>query len=285
MDFEAIWQTHKPFILKVLGGTLMFLILAGARGSLAESAVSLAGKNRSQQAAIEDKIAQVKGKEGLEKGRAAALEESLEPALGQALYWSPVEGFTLPEGEGSPALFYDGARHGAVEKVKRHADRWNAQVPKGAAGLGLREEVTPPEVPEALAWADLVHRVAIKLLDAGVRRIDAVEPRAARYHKREGDAKFLRELPLALTFEAGTELAAKALETLQKPGVFLELRECRLTRKGDDPKAPLEVSVELIALSLVDALPQNAEASAEAGGGGRRPTRGPRRVRRFGRER
>lgn len=285
MDFEAVWQTHKPFILKVLGGALVFLVLAGVRGSLAESEAAQASKNRSQQAAIEDKIAQVKGKEGLEKGRAVALAETLEPALAQALFWTPSEGYLLPEGEGSPALFYDGARKSAVDRVQRHADRWNAQVPKGASGLGLREEVAAPEVVESLAWADLVHRVAIALLDAGVRRIDALEPRAARYEKRQGDEKFLRELPLGVSFEAKTELCGKALGAFQRQGSFLELRSCRLTRKGDDPGAPLTVEVELVALSLVDSLPQNAEAAAQGGSGGGRPTRGPRRVRRFGRER
>lgn len=286
MDFEAIWQTHKPFILKVVGGALVFLILAGVRNSLAESAGAQAKKNRSNRAAIEDKVAQVVGREGLEKGRADALAETLEPALAKALFWKPAEGYILPQGEKSAALFYDNARHASLGKVKRHAARWNAKVPSGASGFGLREELSAPEVPEALAWADLVERVTTGLLDAGVRRIDNVEPRTARYTKREGDGKFVRELPLGVTFEATTELASKALEAFQAPGNFLELRECRLTRKGDEPKAPLEVQVEFVALFLVDAPPKNAESvNTGASSGSRRPTRGPRRVRRWGRER
>tara|TARA_R110002072_G_scaffold51171_1_gene137017 strand:- start:1727 stop:2587 length:861 start_codon:yes stop_codon:yes gene_type:complete len=286
MDFEAIWQTHKPFILKVLGGALVFLILAGVRNSLAESATAQAKKNRSNRAAIEDKVAQVVGREGLEKGRADALAETLEPALAKALFWTPAEGYILPSGEKSAALFYDNARHASLGKVKRHAARWNAKVPSGASGFGLREEISAPEVPEALAWADLVERVTTGLLDAGVRRIDTVEPRTARYTKREGDGKFVRELPLGVTFEATTELASKALEAFQAPGNFLELRECRLSRKGDDPKAPLEVNVEFVALFIVATPPKNAEAvSAGGSSGSRRPTRGPRRVRRWGRER
>jgi len=286
MDFEAIWQTHKPFILKVLGGALVFLILAGVRNELAGIASAQANKNRSNRTAIEDKVAQVVGREGLEKGRADALAETLEPALAKALFWTPAEGYVLPSNEKSAALFYDNARHASLGKVKRHAARWNAKVPTGASGFGLREEITAPEVPEALAWADLVERVTTGLLDAGVRRIDTVEPRTARYSKREGDGKFVRELPLGVTFEATTELASKALEAFQAPGNFLELRECRLTRKGDDPKAPLEVQVEFVALFLVGAPPKNAEAvDTGASSGTRRPTRGPRRVRRWGRER
>ena len=278
MDFEAIWHTHKPFILKVLGGALVFLILTGVRSSIASGAAAQARKNASQQAAIQDKIAQLRGQEGLEKGRANALSDKLEPALAQTLLWQPRPEFLLPEGEGSPALFYDNARHKALSEVERYAARWNAQVPKGASGLGLREEVDPAEVVECLAWADLVQRVVTKLLDAGVRTIDQVDPGEASYQARQGDERLLREMPLKVAFSADISLAAKALAAFQTQGEFLQVSESRIKRGKEE----LLIELELIALSLVKERPAGA---AENAGPARRPTRGPQRVRRFGRER
>jgi hypothetical protein len=275
MDFEAIWHTHKPFILKVLGGALVFLIVTGVRSSVAGGTTKLRTKNASQHAAIKDKISQVKGAEGLEKGRALALAEKLEPSLAQTLLWKSDPAYLLKEGEGSPALFYDNARHTAVGRVERHAARWNAQVPKGAAGLGLREEVPAEEVVEALAWADLVHRVVVKLLDAGVREITSVAPAEAQYPKREGPG-YLRQLPLGLTFTADVALLAKVLAAFQVQGEFLEVGACRVTRG----KGGLDVELELIGLSIVE-----ERASGAAAGPSSTPKRGPQRVRDFGRER
>ncbi|MGE0711114.1 MAG: hypothetical protein AB7N76_07100 [Planctomycetota bacterium] len=278
MDFEAIWHTHKPFILKVLGGALLFLILTGARSSIASGAAQQAKKNASQQAAVQDKISQLRNAEGLEKGRAAALTDKLEPALAETLLWKTSDAYAPKAGDASPALFYDNARHQAIGAIERHAARWNAQVPKGAAGLGLREEVPADEVPEALAWADLVHRVVVKLLDAGVRNIGAVSPGEPRYVAREGDGAFLRELPLALTFQGDVSLVAKALGAFQGAGEFLEVGACRLNRG----KEGLDVELTLVALSVVKEQPKNAKSG---GGSGRPVRRGPQRVRQFGRER
>ncbi len=281
MDLEAIWHAHKPFILKLIAGAVVFLGLMSARGSLEDSAARLASANASAQATLVDKAAQLEDAEGLEKGRAAALGERLEPALTRALLWRADSQFVLPEGEASPALFYASALSKAVGEVQRHAARWNARVPRGAAGLGLPEEVTDAAVPEALARADLARRVVSALLDAGVREVAAVDPQEARYEARQGDERSLRVLPLRVSFTAGPRQLDAALAAFQVEGAFLEVDRCELLR-AEGPGGSLQVELSLLALDIVAQAPSEAvrgparQASGASGGG---------RLRRFGRER
>ena len=238
MDFEAVWHQHKPFILKVMGGALVFLAVMGVRSSIANDTGTLVRTNASTESAVKDKIAQLEGAEGLEKGRAQALTDKLEPALLQALLWRPDAVYVLPEGEKSPVLFYTETLSKAVKEIERHAARWNAKIPQGADALGLPAEVGEAEVPEALARVGLIRRVLMKLLDAGVREVRSIDPDTAEYAEREADGRFLRQLPLTLVFEGHTELLAKVLGELQVEGSFLEVTGCRLSR-DEEPEAPL----------------------------------------------
>ena len=275
MDVEAIWHTHKPFILKVLGGALVFLILSSFRSGLAEDAAKLAKTNATQEAAILDKLSQLKGAEGLEKGRADALENKLAPSLLKTITWEVGPSYQLPEGHSSPELFYDSARRNAAKFVKRHAEQFNARVPGNSEGLGLVE--SPPEhtLVEMLARADLVSRTVTALLDQGVRTISAVDPREAEYDPRQGDDRFLRTLPIKLDFEATVPQLGKVIRALQRQGAFLEVVSTHL-RRLDSGKLGVQLSLQ--ALTLVDAAPKDRVRKQESRSQGRR-------VRHYGRER
>src|SRR5690606_39146 len=99
VDFEEIWHTHKRFILQVAGGALTFSVLLFWQQGIAGAAVDLSKKNAGQQAELQDDIAALLGAEGLEKGRAEALGERLEPAVLEAVLWNPGDSFKLPKGE------------------------------------------------------------------------------------------------------------------------------------------------------------------------------------------
>lgn len=281
VDFEEIWHTHKRFILQVAGGALSFSVLLFWQQGIAGAAVDLSKANAGQQAELQDDVAALLGAEGLEKGRADALGEKLEPAVVGALLWKAEQGFTLPRGDKSPQLFYASAAAKAAKDVSEHAQKWNAQVPATSRDLGLPTEPEEARVPEALAQADLTRRAVMKLLDAGVRSVSRVELLDPAYEARDGGRGFLRLLPLRLTFRARTETLARALAEVQAEGSFLEVTGCRVVRRADRAGGdPLEVELDLQALSLVEQAPA---AAVSASSGGQRPTRrGPRR---FGRER
>ncbi len=283
MDLEALWQSNRPFILKVMGGAAAFLLLMFARGSVESSAAQQARANASIQAALVDKAAQLEDAEGLEKGRAEALSQRLEPALTRALLWEPAAEFVLPEGEASPALFYASALSKAVSDVERHASRWNAQVPRSAAALGLAEQVNHAAVPEALARADLARRLLLELLDAGVRQVSALSAGEARYEPREGGG-FLRVLSVRVRFAADPAMLDAALAAFAVEGSFLEVQGCELLRaSGSGPSLSAELT--LAALSVVEQPPEGAVAASRSAAEGARGDGAGGRLRRFGRER
>lgn len=282
VDFEEVWHLHKRFILQVAGGALSLSILLFWQQGIAGAAADLSKKNAGQQAELQDDMADLLGAEGLEKGRAEALGERLEPALLGALLWRPADGLVLPRGDKAPALFYSAAAGKAASDVAAHANRWNAQVPRTSQALGLPSEPEEARVPEALAQADLARRAVIGLLDAGVRTVSRVELLDPTYQAREGGVGFLRALPARLTFRARTETLAKALAELQVEGSFAEVTACRVVRRVDPAGGPdpLEVELELQALSLVEQAPV---AAVSAGAGPRQGRRSG--LRRFGKER
>jgi hypothetical protein len=282
LDFEEIWHTHRRFILQVGAGALAFAILLVWQQSIEAEAATLSKKNASEQAALQDDLSGLEGAEGLEKGRADALEEKLQPAVLDALLWEPDEGFTLPQGDKAPALFYAAAAGKAAEDVKAHAARWNATVPQSSQDLGLTAEPEEARVPEGLAQADLARRLVVRLLDAGVRAVSRVELPEVAYVAREGGegGKFLRATPATVHFRASAESLSRALGELLRDGrSFVEVLGCKVTRVaargGGDP---LEVELSVQALSLVDQAPV-APVNEDQPRNGRR---GPRR---FGRER
>lgn len=121
VDFEEIWHTHKRFILQVAGGALAFSVLLFWQQGIAGAAVDLSKKNAGQQAELQDDVGSLLNAEGLEKGRADALGERLEPAVLGALLWKPEAGFSLPKGDKSPQLFYADAAARAAKDVATHA--------------------------------------------------------------------------------------------------------------------------------------------------------------------
>lgn len=283
MDLEAIWQQHKRFILRVAAGALLFTVLLTWRSSVAAEAAALVRSNASLQGALLDDMARLENAEGLEKGRAEALGARLEPAVLRAVGWTLDPAYELPKGAKSPGLLYASLAARAATEVESAASRWNASVPKGSQGLGLQVDPAAGRVGEALAQVDLHRRLTIKLLDAGVRTITKLDPQDPRYLPREAGKGFVRQLPVRVTFQASATSLAKALAELQVEGSFVELLSCRVSVRPSKPGVsdaePLEVELEVQALSLVEAMPEGvASADAQPRGGRRGP-------RRFGRER
>lgn len=282
MDFEAIWQAHKPFILKVGGGALAVLILTAWQSSVLSEAETLAATSDRSQGQLLDGVDALEGGQGedYELGREQAIAERLEPLILDAILWRPSDGFELPEDDSSPALFYATALEAARSRVAESAQTWAAAVPRDAAGLGLPVDVPEARVPEALAQADVVQRFVRDAIDAGVRIVREVRLAEVGYIELAGVGGFLREVPLTITFEGDTEVLAAVLAKAQAAGSFLEVLGCEVERSGDRPEDPVVVTLEVQALAIVDAMPETRSAREDDR---RRPS--TRRRRRFGRER
>ena len=81
MDLEAFWQTHKKFVIKVAAGALVLLVGNGWQGSVQAEADRMVRQNASAQNDLINMIEALRGAEGLERGRAEALEQRLAPAI------------------------------------------------------------------------------------------------------------------------------------------------------------------------------------------------------------
>jgi hypothetical protein len=294
VDLEALWQTHKRFVIKVAAGALMLLIGNGWQSSVQADADRLTRQNASAQGDLVSMIEALRGAEGLERGRAEALEKRLAPAIQEAILWRPDAAYALPPGDKSPALFYASAANKAVRKVEDAAAGFHADVPRDARGLGLPGEVAEGRVVEALAQVDVVERLVRALVHAGVRRVTTVQPGEVRYaslgapkaagKEGEGEAaspdagRHLRLVTVRVGFTGSTLDLAKVLSEVETPGSFLEVVECQVERESDKPGAAVQVTLDLQALSVVDQLPASAKMDDAA-----RPSRRPRRT--FVRER
>ena len=278
MELEAIWYAHKRFIVQVGGGALVFVALLGWRASIAGEALTLQKRNASAQAALQDDIARLEGVEGLEKGRAAALGEKLEPSVLRTIQWTPEPAFQLPAGETSPGLFYSAAASKTAKDIVEHAARWNASVPATSGDLGLPAEVDGPRVQDALAQAEVVRRVVMRVLDGGVRTIKSVGPGEPTYTAREGATGFVRAVPVRVTFEATTATLAGALAELQVEGGAAEVVDLSVQRVARGAGVEVELTVQ--ALTIVEQAPQGRTATE-----GPRQQPGRRGPRRFGRDR
>ena len=270
MDLEAIWQAHKPFIIKVGVGALVFLIVNAYQGSVLTQANALSNSAGSAESDLMALVEELQGAEGREKGRAENLDERLEPAVLDAILWRADQDLRLPEGENSPLLYYTKSLQTALSRIKQAAANWSADVPRDAKGLDLATEVAEHEVPEALAQIDVVQRLVQRLLDAGVRTVQGINLGDPRYSPLEGLGGHLRALPIDVDFEANTRVLARVLAEVQVAGSFLELTGCEIQREG---KGPVRVHLELQALSRVDAPPEGARTESQAAAPSR-PRRG-----------
>lgn len=278
MDLEAFWQTHKKFVIKVAAGALVLLVGNGWQSSVQGVADRMVRQNASAQNDLINMIEALRGAEGLERGRAEALEQRLAPAIQEAILWKPDASYQLPPGDKSPALFYASAASKAARKVEDAAATFHADVPRDAKGLGLPSEVEEGRVSEALAQVDVVERLVRLLIHAGVRRVTSVQPGEVLYGALGGEGtpaggRHLRQVRAKVSFLGSTADLAKVLAEVETPGAFMEVVECAIERESDKPGAGVRVTLELQALSVVSELPAAAKVDGGQRGGGRRPRR------------
>ncbi|MCW8137681.1 MAG: hypothetical protein KIT58_02135 [Planctomycetota bacterium] len=135
VDFEAIWHTHKRFILQVAAGRWPSRCCS-AGGSIAAEATRMAKANAGQQAELQDDLGGPR-RRGLEKGRAAALGERLGAGRARRAPVAPRRGLRPAEGEKSGLIYYPTCQPGGqgrrrqrrrveTRRCRRRRRRWGS---------------------------------------------------------------------------------------------------------------------------------------------------------------
>lgn len=284
MDLEALWQEHKRFMVQVGAGAVAFAVLSAGVAGIEASADSYSKRNARDQ---HDLLAQIsenlRGKEGVERGKKIALEDKAAKDILSSVTWTVDRAYVLGESDAkNSSIAYLKRAASAAEDVGRRADKAGTNLPRKADSrlpdLGFEDgsNLEGPRAAEAVARCDLTRRIVIAAIDVGVAKIMAVRQPEATYQPLEGGAGFLRRIPVSLSFEGSAQDLAKLVLAFQQEGSFLELGSCRVTRAKDGrpEDGRLDIDVELGALTVEKEQPEDAKSPGDPDRGGRkRPPR------------
>jgi hypothetical protein len=283
MDLEALWQQHKRFMVQVGAGAVAFTVLSAGVAGIEASADSYSKRNaRDQQELLAQISENLRGKEGVERGKKIALEDKAAKDILASVTWTVDRSYILGEADAkNSSIAYLKRTASAAEDVGRHADKAGTILPRKAESrlpdLSFEDgaNLEGARAAEAVARCDLTRRVMNAAIDAGVTKFLAVRQPEATYQPLEGGAGFLRRIPVSLTFEAGAQELAKLLLSFQQEGSFLELGACHVTR-GKDARPEdgrLDIELELGALTVEKEQPDDAKSPSDENKGGRKPPR------------
>jgi hypothetical protein len=220
------------------------------------------------------------GAEASEKGKKNALEETAAPAILKSIAWTVDKDYVL--GADDKSQFKYGERLvAATSEVTKRSDTTGDCVPRNQstrkADLGLEDQpnLEGPRAPEALARVDVARRVVLAAMEAGARKVLQVKPGEATYQPLDGNAGFLRRIPVTVLFEGGTQELARLLATFEQEGTFLEVGSCRVGRAKDSrpEEGRLEIEVELAALTVEKQAPEGASEQPKGDDHGPKPPR------------
>ena len=290
MDMKDVWEEHKKFITTTGAGAIVFAILASSITGMERSAEAQARSNANGQSELLRTISGLVGQEATEKGKKNALEETAAPAILRSIGWTVDKDYLLASDDKNPTLTYQGRTVAATDEVTKRADRTGVTIPRNPgtrkADLGFEESpnLEGPRAPEALARIDVSRRIVLGAMEAGTRKILQVRSSEATYTALDGNAGFLRRIPVTILFEGGTQELARLLATFEQEGAFLEVGSCRVGRVKDSrpEEGRLEIEVELAALTVEKQAPEGAstDPSKPSDDPGRKPpVRRPRRDR------
>ncbi|RME75771.1 MAG: hypothetical protein D6776_02550 [Planctomycetota bacterium] len=263
MDLETLWRNHRRALLVGGGGLLVLAIGLSIAGGIDAQARRLGHEAARLEQQVQDRIAELSGREGFERGLAKVLAERIGPRLRAELLHARRPAFERQEGE-SPYVAY-GRVLELVEQHRAAARRKGVALPRD---LGLERQPPEARIEEALAHADVLDDVLERLVAHGARTIEQLAPANPRYvalaaptgeegHGREspretgdGTQSRLRLLPVRFETTLQPREVLALLADLQAAGRALELLRWEVRRVSD---TELALSAECAALALVSA--------------------------------
>lgn len=285
MDLQDIWHNHKVFIRNVGGGAAVYLLLMWYTIHVSDQAQALAQKNDQLQKRYRGMEQQLRNVEGLEKGRSAALEESVEPKVLGAVLWSLPAERAVAKDAANRYLAFAGKRRQASFAIKSAAEERNVPIP---ADLGFLNESNDALVDEHLVRLHVTERLIVALIKAGAGRIASVAQAEATARRlpfaAEEQAKFLQRIPVRVECLISPEKVSAVLTEFQKRESFLEISEYELERESRSKTGEVKLTLTMTATILRDEI---GEGEADAPSIERRPagTRRPGQLLKFGQKR
>ena len=172
MDLHGVWQEHKPFLLSVAGGVVLFFgAWWGIDSSLGKNSRKEATRIARAQADLRKEFYSARDLQ-LAKGQNEALRAALGD-LSAACEFHAREGFAAGKGA-SVESQYIATVYRVREELLQLAGRANLVLPKDL-GLAAQAPTRPTELQRSLECLDAVDRFVRIALDCGYARIEEIK--------------------------------------------------------------------------------------------------------------
>ena len=235
MSFEDVWQEHKSFITAAVGGAIVFATAHYFIADHYDAAI------RQDRAAVRGAEAKAKAQK-LEPGRMQAVEAALETLAArlekvEAEYaYRPSPGYTLDGIAKAPDVHFNEVVAGMVTNVVEAGLARDIRI---QADLGLGG-VTPKNNAER-AWfltgLDLVNRIAVAGIAAGVRTIEPIQiarpPQQSRERQRAA-SPYLRSIAVTASAVGHPRAVDAMVRALMLPGSRLSVEQATILSLDED---------------------------------------------------
>lgn len=243
MDLTTLWQEHKAFILSVVAGLLVFFV-----GQTLISSTYGIEEKRLQRTKIKNALRKRKTPSTSQLNDARSLNETLK-----ARYQEAVERVNfVPEGkyllsrDEKPDIQYDRVFSEARDLYVEEAKTLNITVDDN---LGM-PELSPTrqrEIQRSLTALDIVTRVVLLAMEAGVRFVDSIEmvPEAGRRKK-----SFIKDQQVKFKMLGSVGALADFLKGFALLENFLAIEEAEF-KMADKDGASVRAFFRISALTVI----------------------------------
>ena len=218
LELGELFEENKKFILGVAGAAVAFVIALRIVSDDAQATMKKAD-------GIVRELKRDAYPTNADTQKAARVKKDLEARLAETakrLAYVPDEGFDIPLSARDADLQYNALFRRVREEVVDGAAALDIDVDPT---LGL-PEVSPSKPEEITRYAnalDVVRRVGLAAIDAGVRSIGPISVSKASIARFRASESFLEELEIAVRVSGSMESVGALVETLSRPESYLPL--------------------------------------------------------------
>ncbi len=253
MSFEEIWQENKTLILQVLGGVVIFVVGNWVIASMFEDDIRMAtrGTQASLKRAKQQKVAS--GATNQVTERRDELRDELD-TLEREMSYSPSKGFTLASIEGASDVHFNQVVDRMLSSVIEVGLSRGVRI-QSDLGLGAVTPKTDAEREWYLNGLDLVERVAVAGIAAGVQSIEPI--RIARRSKKRSRTRtttnsYMQQVDVSFSAIGPPMAIDSLLRDLMPSGSRLAVAKASITSMDDpNPKRGAQVvNLRLVRLDM-----------------------------------
>jgi hypothetical protein len=240
LDLSELFEENKKFILGVAGAAVVFFIADRIVSDDAEATT------RKADAIVRD-LQRESYPVAADTQKAARLKKELEARLAEStkrLAYAPDEGFDVAPSARDADLQYNALFRRVREEVVDGAAAYDIDVDPT---LGL-PEVSPSQPDEISRYAnalDVVRRVSLLAIDAGVRSIGPITVSKGSIGRFRSSESFLEELEITVRITGGMSSVGEVVEALSRPDSLVPIQSATLSLESEKRGPATGVSAEL----------------------------------------